>query len=282
MGLHTRRRSLPLSKSLLLWTLSLPSIQAQTQKIGCPTLNYCNGHGTCDTTNTMCSCNTGWGSSSETFAIGIAKDCSERTCPTGKSFGDIPTAITVGHAVAECSNAGTCNRAEGTCTCRDGYSGKACQILGCPNDCSGHGKCFRMSQLAKTLNAIPVSDATYYGTVSTYTTTTWDSNQLAACVCESSWSVGLTSGALQTPEWFGPDCSLRHCPSGNDPMTTLTDETSGATINCGAATGFIGATGNLCLAECSNRGKCDHVLGECTCFKGYTGVACETASALVV
>lgn len=44
------------------------------------------------------------------------------------------------------------------------------------------------------------------------------------CVCDSAWEVGLEAGQTQEPEWFGPDCSLRHCPSGDDPVT-LDDET---------------------------------------------------------
>ena len=31
------------------------------------------------------------------------------------------------------------------------------------------------------------------------------------CVCDSSWSVGLTAGATQQAEWFGADCSRRKC-----------------------------------------------------------------------
>ena len=48
---------------------------------------------------------------------------------------------------------------------------------------------------------------------------TWDEEMIYGCVCDSAWEVGLGAGQTQEPEWFGPDCSLRHCPSGNDPNT---------------------------------------------------------------
>ena len=36
-----------------------------------------------------------------------------------------------------------------------------------------------------------------------------------------------------------------------------------------------GAAGNLCFVECSNRGTCDYTSGECVCFPGFSGAACQ-------
>lgn len=73
--------------------------------------------------------------------------CTE-VCPSGKAFVDIPTASNRAHAFGECSNAGLCERTTGTCQCFPPYIGAACERLGCPNGCSGHGQCLSMSELA--------------------------------------------------------------------------------------------------------------------------------------
>ena len=85
-----------------------------------------------------------------------APDCSARTCPSGRAWADVPSSSTVAHAFAECSNRGTCNRGTGLCTCFDGFVGSACQRNSCPNDCSGHGICLSIKQLARMSNALPL------------------------------------------------------------------------------------------------------------------------------
>jgi len=58
--------------------------------------------------------------------------------------------------------------------------------------------------------------------------------------------------------WTGHDCSLRTCPKGKawagDP---------------------IAANDAHPPLECSNKGVCDRVTGECECFENYDGMACE-------
>eukprot|EP00586_Coscinodiscus_wailesii_P010191 CAMPEP_0172492674 /NCGR_PEP_ID=MMETSP1066-20121228/23905_1 /TAXON_ID=671091 /ORGANISM="Coscinodiscus wailesii, Strain CCMP2513" /LENGTH=169 /DNA_ID=CAMNT_0013262439 /DNA_START=465 /DNA_END=973 /DNA_ORIENTATION=+ len=101
----------------------------------------------------------------------------------------------------------------------------------------------------------------------------WDGERIFSCVCDSSWSVGLGSGERQEAEWFGPDCSLRRCPSGDNPDTPV-DETdcSGVMARGGRGTG---SAGNICHHDCSGRGTCNHVNGTCDCFADFYGVACE-------
>ena len=109
---------------------------------------------------------------------------------------------------------------------------------------------------------------------------TWDQDRNFGCVCDSSWAVGLGSGETQEPEWFGPDCSLKRCPTGNNPDTTI-DETDGfgVTAEGGYATGKVG---NKKHYDCSGKGNCDHKQGTCKCFSNYWGTACEIRDALAM
>ena len=78
-----------------------------------------------------------------------------------------------------------------------------------------------MRRYAREAQAIPLSSTVYqYDATDSYTA--WDSDMIFACLCDSSWAVGLGAGETQQPEYFGPDCSLRHCASGDDPRTTST------------------------------------------------------------
>jgi hypothetical protein len=52
------------------------------------------------------------------------------TCPADKAWVDVPTAASVAHALAECSNQGVCDRATGKCICFEGFEGDGCQRCG--------------------------------------------------------------------------------------------------------------------------------------------------------
>merc|ERR1719261_2415399 len=95
------------------------------------------------------------------------------------------------HFYRECSNKGICNRKTGQCDCFPGYEGEGCQRTTCPGTsagvtCSGHGLC---------LNA-------YHKLGSTYGL--WDKEKTMKCECDKGYS--------------GPDCSIRQCPQGPDPV----------------------------------------------------------------
>lgn len=98
------------------------------------------------------------------------------------------------HSYMECSNKGICDRSDGTCQCFEGYDGSACQRASCPvsNDgvCSGHGTCSTIKEIAR---------ADYNNTY-----LLWDEHKTMGCVCD--------------PGFEGPDCSLKMCKVGADPL----------------------------------------------------------------
>jgi len=131
--------------------------------------------------------------------------------------------------------------------------------------------------MASLSEALPLNNLTTYQGFPD--STTWDEEMIYGCVCDSEWTVGLGSGERQEPEWFGPDCSQRHCPSADDPRTESVDETNclGKKAKWSNAKGLAG---NVCHVDCSNRGTCDFKTGQCSCYEGYFGLACNEMSAL--
>ncbi|KAH9136564.1 hypothetical protein AeRB84_018367, partial [Aphanomyces euteiches] len=153
--------------------------------------NMCSGHGQCGGAN-ICTCDSGWN---------IVPDCSRRACPTGIAWVDKASAPNKAHVNAiECSNRGVCDYYTGECICAQGFTGDACQRSRCPNDCSGHGVCQTLANLAIAYG--PQTIATGVGP----TYTNWEANSMTGCYCD----MGFT----------GPDCSMRACPKNDDPLTT--------------------------------------------------------------
>ena len=110
---------------------------------------------------------------------------------------DTATGKDKAHNLAVCSNMGTCATAFGTCTCNAGFEGKACERTKCPGDCSFRGRCVSMKYYAELKNPGE-------GEVFDYSQQ-WDSYRIYGCKCD--------------PGYEGIDCSLRKCPTGDDPMT---------------------------------------------------------------
>ncbi len=193
----------------------IPLSKAQTAS-GCA--NSCSGHGICDKSGGSptykCTCFDGFGSDAD-IADYKAPDCSMRTCPHGRRWFDIAQTATSAHRDAECSGIGNCNRASGVCICPSGYEGKACNLRACPGRCSGHGRCLSMSEIISESEAQPLRSELTWAYPDDATANTWDASMVRGCLCDSSWSVGLDAGETQVAEWYGPDCSLRRCPSGD-------------------------------------------------------------------
>ena len=207
----------------------------------CP--NACSGHGTCGAKDS-CAC----------YQNYQGNDCSERTCYFGIAHVDTPkgdlnadgyvsgpltTVITgsevypwgtteqypnadanEGHFYMECSNKGMCDRKTGTCDCFDGYEGTACVRASCPNDCSGHGTCESIKEIAEqkgfNTNAHDVPTTRMAGNAASthhnfdlaieesYAYDLWDQDKTLGCKCD--------------PVYYGADCSLKKCKYGVDPL----------------------------------------------------------------
>lgn len=169
---------------LLLW--GCYSLVVVTQAL-CP--NSCSGHGWCDDMD-VCHCE-------DDFSL---YDCSWRKCPMSKAWGRV-TGVDDAHSMAECSGRGSCTHETGLCVCQSGFHGHACQFSDCPDACMSHGKCVSMQDHA--LNQV-VARALTDTFVFRYETT-WDSDKINGCECDTGYR--------------GPNCALKTCPRGDDPLT---------------------------------------------------------------
>eukprot|EP00596_Hydrurales_sp_CCMP1899_P008395 CAMPEP_0119044726 /NCGR_PEP_ID=MMETSP1177-20130426/33973_1 /TAXON_ID=2985 /ORGANISM="Ochromonas sp, Strain CCMP1899" /LENGTH=632 /DNA_ID=CAMNT_0007015301 /DNA_START=493 /DNA_END=2391 /DNA_ORIENTATION=+ len=189
----------------------------------CPGEVQCSGHGLCGENTFRCNCDEGWESG----------DCSEISCPLGRSWFDYPTNDNIAHVTFEtCSHMGKCDTSTGKCICRIGYFGEACQYMSCPDNglglggCSGHGRCMDMKELALS--------ATNNGDKAAYTygedpnnRLTWDGGRIFGCLCDTGF--------------HGYDCSLSSCPRGDDPGT-YNDNNEVQLLTCRATDGFFRLT----------------------------------------
>ncbi|CAM9978368.1 unnamed protein product [Ascophyllum nodosum] len=177
----------------------------------CP--NACSGHGTC-TVDDACVCYSNWQSGEDVSETG---DCSDRTCPFEIAWADYPDESGAHHLYAECANKGICDRILGQCACFEGYEGKACARMSCPNDCSGNGRCIYADDLPYGVNlgsfySDQDNSTDYRGELGdtngndavTFDYYGWDQGKSRMCKCD--------------PGYEGVDCSYRSCPVGNDVM----------------------------------------------------------------
>ena len=86
--------------------------------------------------------------------------------------------------------------------CQPGYTGDACQRSVCVADCSGHGECVSIRERAERYDGMQYKYKARYSS--------WDADMNFGCACHEGWT--------------GPDCTMRLCPFGDDPMTQGTKE----------------------------------------------------------
>jgi len=155
-----------------------PSVHERTWGLNfpitdCPGVMGCSGHGHCSGPPAYrCSCAEGWNHQ---------PDCSERECPRSPAWFDYPTENNRAHDTSgggiECGGRGSCDRSTGECQCQPGFTGSSCALIECPGksmmrrpghtgssfdgaavECSGHGRCLNMKQLAY-IAPTPLGDA---------------------------------------------------------------------------------------------------------------------------
>lgn len=193
----------------------------------------CHGHGFCFAANDpACTCYDGW----------YGADCQVAMCPKGQAWFDEAISANEAHQLVECSNMGKCNRKNGVCVCKKGYSGNACQYYDCPRDeitgvpCSGKGWCMNMNKWSdhKGISYGDESNIRLYPQA-------WDAFKIYNCMCSARTIDGFT-GNIKYPTvgpikvisgypgksknlmgWRGWNCGERNCPVG---------DTVGSTPNC--------------------------------------------------
>lgn len=173
---------------LLVTALAAAAFLLEEASALCP--NACSKRGVCDR-YMVCHCHEGF----------TGYDCSGIACPRGRAWGVI-TASDRAHELAECSGRGLCDSETGVCRCQQGFFGDTCQFTDCPENCMGYGRCVSMREHAQNERL----SRELYDAFDFRYDDVWDADMILGCECDDTYS--------------GPNCALKRCPLGDDPLTT--------------------------------------------------------------
>merc|ERR1711968_92034 len=237
-------------------------------------LKDCHGHGVCGGNGT-CKCHSGW--RGESCEIETCDDRCEQEWEgvvTGVCSND-KCKCKPGYRGSDCKQKtcaydcnepnGYCNGADGECYCKSGFGGVDCsiQLVGCPDNCGGHGSCI----------GTPKKCACEKG---------WEgiACEVKQCPNDCSGNGECAPGTLGIcnckPGWYGEDCGCSHpCLNGGVCSNGV----------CACAHGFRGVncSHTICTNDCSQRGECRLADKEeygttdatCACKIGFEGEDCS-------
>lgn len=204
---------------------------------------YCK-NGFRNTTDGECSCD----------RLHYGPNCEFLYCPMNTPWIDIPTQDHQRPTKPiPCSNQGICDPTTGTCRCRDGYEGRACERLACPRigfestsflnpyifkvysvdtgdynvrpadfntvpPCSGHGRCKTLRDAGSEFdgNKLIRPPVNYMN---------WDADKIQGCLCDRGYS--------------GYHCFYPSCLQGPDPLQSQFDKSEIITLQCQANQGYF-------------------------------------------
>lgn len=149
----------------------------------------------------------------------------------------------------------------------------------CPNSCSGHGSCDSYDRCVCDSEGKTTYFGYFYDTAKGYDRIQNDAASSGVDYSSGTGRRALAKNAFVQAQYTGADCSLKTCSRGVS-WTHPHAKPGSAKAGLNAASVDMagdgeGAVLHADFAECSDQGLCDRSTGECDCFPGYEGAACQ-------